>query len=455
MNATFRRFVPVAVTFAAGALAERAVLARAPHALARDLAQPLPVATAWHAYGTLCFGVLAATVAAAALALGGAVLATLHGAAVPGRVGPALVTVAALALASALAWPVAFSSDVYAYAAYGALAGAGSDPYAPVGAGVHGALIDLARYQWGGPFPPCVYGPLFVALARGVVALTAPAGPAAVLRAFRLAAVLAFLGSVALLARALGAVEPRRRTLAVAAYALNPASLWAAAEGHNDALLLAAAAGAFVVTRGGRHRTGAAALGLTALLKAPGALFAAAIALDAALGRRPRRFDVAIAAAGGTLVAAALCLPPLVPALRAVGSHGRYAPQVSVQGLCGPGVAAGIALLCVATGSVRLARRHRDGFAWLAAAALAALPNGYPWYAPWLVPLALAAGGGPLAVGTYVATISATMRYLPDAAGELPQQTARVAAAVATLPLWLGIAVAAARTVRKKAVAPS
>jgi len=440
----------VPLAFAAGSVVMHVWLARAPRSIANDLAQPLAVVTAWHAYGSVAFAILAVTVAAAAAGLVAAVRRSAPSAQ-PGD-GITVVGLAALALGAAGTWPVVFSSDVYAYAAYGALALTGVDPYAPVPASLHGPFIEAARYQWTGPFPPCIYGPLFVALAREGVALLAPAGVAATLTGFRLAAGAAFLAGIALLDAALAGRSPRLRFAAVCAYGLNPVALWTAAEGHNDAfLMLAVLAGAALAARGQRV-VGALLLALSPLLKAPGLLLAAMAALHAAFFE-PRGRRATLAALGlGTLLAAALAVPPLRPALAALGAHGRYAPSVSAQGLLGPVAALVLAAAAALFAVICLKRQRRAGFGWAGIAVLLALPNPYPWYAPWLLPLALAAGAEPAGIALWAATISSVVRYLPDAAGDLLPGAARLSAMVAATPLlWALVSVPA--SARKKVVA--
>src|SRR5271155_2146349 len=185
MRRTTLLLLPVALPFSAGALALRLLLHHAPSRIAKDLAQPLPVVTSWGSFGAACFTVLALTIALSAVALIVAMLRLArteeHASDAPSRDGGArhaVACVATLALAGAFAWPAIFSSDPYAYAAYGSLALHGFDPYAPVAATVHGPLVDAARYQWNGAFPPCVYGPLFVTLAAAIVAATAAGGAA-------------------------------------------------------------------------------------------------------------------------------------------------------------------------------------------------------------------------------------------------------------------------------------
>ncbi|MGA9018858.1 MAG: hypothetical protein WB438_08005, partial [Candidatus Cybelea sp.] len=105
----------------------------------------------------------------------------------------AVCAAAAVALAAAWFVPVLFSSDVYAYAAYGEMARIGLDPYARAPAEAPDALLRAAQAQWVTAFPICLYGPAFVALAEFFVTALAPWGPLAQLDAFRVAASAAFL----------------------------------------------------------------------------------------------------------------------------------------------------------------------------------------------------------------------------------------------------------------------
>jgi hypothetical protein len=441
----------IPAAFLAGAGLARVWLARAPNTIAVDLAQPLPVVTAWHGYGAVCFAILALAIACATLGLGLGLRAML-GAQLRATAGPGLrprpardasisgiLTLATLAIVSAWTWPFVFSSDTYAYAAYGALALHGLDPYSPVPPALHGALVDAARRQWSGAFPPCVYGPLFVGLARTIAAATAGLSPAATLWTFRVLAAAAFLAGVPCLWAALERAGDERRSFAVCAYALNPVVLWSVAEGHNDAFLMLVVLGAAALGRAGRTPPAGAAAGLlaglSALVKAPGALLAGVAA--AGIWRTGGPADRATARwmLAGLALAAALAVPPLLPALRAIGAHGRYEPQVSLQGLAGPWVAAAVAAGAAVAGVRALARRRRAGYPWLGIAVVAALPNTYPWYALWLAPCAIAGGRGRASVALWSATIFSVVRYLPDATGDMGNVPLRAAAAVATLPL--------------------
>ena len=437
----------LALAFAAGACVARTLVASAPPLARVGLAQPLPVVDTWGAFGGACFAILAATIAIASVAL----VVLLRSIAADGtRVnGLGVCVVATIALAGAAVWPFVFSSDTYAYAAYGEMAARGFDPYVLAPLGARGLSIDAARVQWHGDFPVCVYGPAFVALARVIWSATHAWGAGAPIVALRALAALAFLGSISLLDRALAGLEERSKSLVLCAYGLNPTMLWSVAEGHNDAFVLLAAALAAVVLRRGRTAVAGAILGLSAAIKAPGAIFAAAFGLDALFARKDARG--AIGATVGLVLAAAISIPPLVPALGSVGSHGHYLPMVSLQAFVGVGPGVAIAILLLVRGVALACRGMREGFALLGIAIVAALPNPYPWYALWLAPLALAGAPSSAATALYAVTILSVLRYLPDATGNMTVGERGLAALVACVPL---VVLFAANTM-KKANAPT
>jgi hypothetical protein len=413
-----------------GACVARVLVAHAPQLARVGLTQPLPVVDTWGAYGGACFAILAATIAIASVAL----VVLLRSIATEGaRVrGPVICAIAAVAVAGAAAWPFVFSSDTYAYAAYGEMAARGLDPYVLVPANAVGTSIDAARVQWHGGFPVCVYGPAFVALARAVWDATNAWGAGAPIAALRALAALAFLASIPLLDSALVGIGERKSSLLLCAYGLNPVALWSVAEGHNDAFVLLVATVAALALRRGKHTIAGAILGLSAAIKAPGAVFAAAFGLDALSGRTDSRG--AIGATAGLVLAAAISIPPLLPALGAVGSHGHYRPTVSLQALIGTWPAVAIAGITLVRGVWCACRGKREGFAFVGIAIVAALPNPYPWYALWLAPLALAGMPSSAATALYAVTILSVLRYLPDATGNMTVGELALAAFAACVP---------------------
>jgi hypothetical protein len=419
-------FAPIPALLLAGAGAARLAMGLAPARIAPDRAQPLLVVTAWGSFGTLAFAVLAATVALAALAL---VIAL-------ARVGPLgaheVAWVCALALGACAFWPFLFSSDVYAYAAYGDLAARGITPYALAPTGMHDALLDAARWQWGGRHvPPCVYGPAFVLFARAIVTATNAVGASAgtTLSCFRLCAMLAFLLTIACANVALRPLEPTRRARILTLGALNPIVIWSAAEGHNDiyALLVVAVVAASVR----RY----ALLPFAMLVKASAGILAFACVLDALLVERRRALPVVLGSLAALAATLAVGLPPLLPALQGIARTGRYAPSVSVAQLIGGTGAAVCGGLFLTIAILVLDRGRRSGYGWLGLAAVVVLPNPYPWYATILVVLALVDEEARASRALYAVTICAVIRYLPDAFGDMSPSMATLASVAQAVPI--------------------
>ncbi len=392
-------------------------------------AQPLVVVTEWGARGALPLGVLLLALAAAGFLYRRAL------ARAPSLSVGMLAGVVAVALAAAWCSPVLFSSDVYAYAAYGELARLGLDPYAHAPPGLRDALLQDAAWQWGSAFPICVYGPAFVGLARAVVGALAPLGALAQLDALRVTASAALLLIVPLAYAAYGD-DRAARLRAAATIALNPPAIWCAAEGHNDAIALAIVLAGFAVARRGFFGIGAAIVAFSGLVKAPAALAAVAFA---ALQRRAR-----LGAAIGIGLVAVFSVPLLFGVGMRLAPHGQYAPQASLQAIVAPfsplaGIAAAGAL-CVAlaaAGFGRLRRGDDAGWIWLGIAAWALVPNPYPWYGIWLVALAALAPRSRAAVAAILLSFSSLLRYVPDAVA-VPGPAGSVALGVAaSLPMLL------------------
>jgi hypothetical protein len=340
---------------------------------------------------------------------------------------------AVVALAAAWFVPVLFSSDVYAYAAYGEMARAGLDPYALAPVGAADALVRDAQVQWGTAFPVCLYGPAFVALARFLVTTLAPFGPLVQLDAFRVTASAAFLLCVPLAYFAFKG-DRAERLRAAATIGLNPAAIWCAAEGHNDAIALAAILAGFVLVNRRLLNAGAALVALSSLIKPPG--IAAAIGL--AIAQRRAR----IGAVTGIAIAVALSSPLIVGVATQLAPHGTYAPQASFQAIffplgtfvsCAAAVVAGA--LLARRGVALLRGRFVEGWIWLGLAGWVLVPNPYPWYALWLVALAALASRSRAGAVAIMLSLTALLRYIPDAIA-LPSPALAVALGIAAaLPL--------------------
>jgi hypothetical protein len=353
------------------------------------------------------------------------------------RARPVSLQLVAVAAAAALvaAWcaPLLFSSDVYAYAAYGEMARIGLNPYVLAPLNSSDALVRAAQLQWVTAFPICLYGPVFVALARFLVTAFAPLGPLGQLDSFRVTASAAFLLCVPL-GYAAFTGDRMTRLRAAATIGLNPAAIWCAAEGHNDAIALAAVLAGFVLVQRRFVNAGGAVVALSSLIKPPG--IAAAIAL-ALFDRRAR-----VGAIAGTIVALVISWPLIRAVTTQLAPHGSYAPQASLQAVVAPlgpfvaaGVAAVVALLFARRGIIQLIRHLDEGWIWLGIAAWVLVPNPYPWYGLWLVALAALAPRTRAARGAILLSLTSVMRYIPDAIGTPHPPLSVALGLAAVLPL--------------------
>lgn len=445
--------------FAVGAAACALMLRHAPAAIAADRAQPLAVVTYWHGFGAWLWVALAVTIAIAGAGyvltlLGLDTSAALRYLMVTRRERPfmrnaapnqllVIAGLSALACGAALCFPVVFSSDVYAYAGYGDMALHGISPYAHARI-VHGdPLLNAMVWQWGNPPPMCVYGPAFVWLAQGIVAAFSPLGTAAPLWAVRILSCFSLV-LCAPLAYAAFAKFPRPARLAAAAgIALNPVAIWCAAEGHNDTLALAIMLGGFALAARSRSFTGALAVALSALVKAPGAL--AAVMLCATAWRdTPRLRALSFGAASGLAIVAALALPLEYGVRAHLVAHGHYLPQFSLQY-----VSISLTVLIVA---LLAAFAYLDrAYAWqyLAMAAWLAIPNPYPWYSLWLLPVAFLAWRSAPAYALVALSLLSALRYYPDATDAAFAHLPAVTIALAQIAVPLALMAARMVNVRR------
>ncbi len=395
-------FVPLVI--AIGAIVSHLVfpaLAK-PHAV---LSQPIAVVTGWGWSGVEAWAIYAATMLVAGIGYWFAIVRS--------RQTPlaAILCASALACCAAFGFRFIFSSDVYAYAAYGALAATHQDPYLyytfPSLQLVNTQWAHTIGFEWPS-LPACVYGPAFIALARTIVVAMHNDLPRTLL-ALRVIEIVAFIAAIALAAH----VVPSRGRLLAAIIGLNPVVISTVADGHNDALvLLVIALGAFVAIR--KPELGAVLAGAATLIKATGAVVTLALAY--AVGNR--RFT--------TWACAAIVAGILVQLLATQLAGGfRTAAATDFVGSAGAAIAIGIrgliALVLVARALYKAAKGDRA--AALAAATLviwALYPQDYPWYGVWLLPLAaftLEQREGPVLV---LLTFSSTLRYLSDAYGFAP-----------------------------------
>ncbi|MBV9271627.1 MAG: hypothetical protein JO165_11050 [Candidatus Eremiobacteraeota bacterium] len=426
--------------FAGAGLLCRYFMLSPPAAISSDLAQPLAVVTYWRAYGTEMWLALFLAVAIAGFGYVAVLRDALAGAFKDTRKAVAWCCgIAACALMFAIIFPVIFSSDVFAYGAYGDIALRGMDPYSHDPLAANDALLRAAVWQWGNPPPMCVYGPAFVWIAQAVVGVLAPLGATLQLDGLRIVASAALVACGPLLFSALSGFSRERRVAAVAGVVLNPIAIWTAAEGHNDALMLVVVLAGVIVARSARPALGAFVIALSSLVKAPGLAAAAAFAMFSA-GDRSRFTRVVSGMLAGTLVTALLSLRFEWGVRQVLVPRGHYTPQFSLQfvtatisqwifGANDNAFFAGVAfalLLCGALfifGAAQTIRGQREGFAYLALALWLAIPNPYPWYAMWMLPVAFVALNSRASWAIVLASLTSVFRYLPDATVSNDTQT--------------------------------
>jgi alpha-1,6-mannosyltransferase len=239
-----------------------------------------------------------------------------RGAVAPAPERPALARTALLwAFPLAIAPPL-FSKDVYSYLAQSAIGADGLDPYVlgPAQAlGVDDPLTRTIPTIWRDT--PAPYGPLFLALGRGITAISGNDVVLGVLlhRVLALCGVALIIWALPKLARRCG-VEPG---LALWLGAANPLVLFHLVSGiHNEALMLGLMLAGLHVALGSEDappRTwqwilGAALITGGAAVKLPAALALGFVGVDLARRRGGRVRDVAAAAAGLGAVAVVVLL---------------------------------------------------------------------------------------------------------------------------------------------------
>ncbi|KQS71854.1 hypothetical protein ASG41_19245 [Modestobacter sp. Leaf380] len=335
--------------------------------------------------------------------------------------GPGTRALLALAAGSAAPFltggPVG-SLDVNSYAAVGRLAHLGLDPYRvfPIALDdAFGAAVDPLWRQ-----TPTPYGPLQVALFRGVAELAGTDQRLAVLLV-RAVAVLALVAAVALVVRV---ADPRDRALAVALTAANPlVVVHVVAGAHVDVLIGLGAVAVVLLAGRGWVTTAMAVAVLLAFVKLPGAVLAGYVLLRVVRTRGPVVPTVVSALLTTGLVL--VLLPHPLGWVEALGVPGQVrngtapstwlayglAEVVPPLGLDG---ALGAARLVVAVVGVVLATlvlwraagagtRQATGLVGVALVLVALSgPALYPWYLAWGA-LAVAAGGSTRARWALVA----------------------------------------------------
>lgn len=310
--------------------------------------------------------------------------------------------------------PLLFSRDVYSYAYYGKIAATyHANPYVRTPADFpHDALAAFVGPKW--VRTPAVYGPLFT-LGSSLVARVADS-VAGFIIGFRLVAVAASLGTMAIVTRLVGRERPERTAFAVALIGLNPVVLFqSVASGHNDVLVMLSIAAALALVFAGRELPATAVLALGTLVKATVAVpLVVLIAVTVArrpMGKRGRALLGHLAVAAG--IGLAFALPflqredPSLGMFELAKHEGWLAPsrffRRVLDGISGDmlGVVARVVfpfLLLVAVFLVvrALVRRGETttpfavgaGWGWGLLFLMLLGPVLLPWYVTWVLPLA-------------------------------------------------------------------
>jgi hypothetical protein len=310
-------------------------------------------------------------------------------------------------LAMMTAFPVTFSVDSYAYAAFGRLLGVhGLNPYVErLAAG--NALGDdvLARLAsfLGTPLPDENYGPLWTWLSAGLAIAAKPGGLALAVWMQRAAAAAALVVAAVGLLRANPDAPPQMRASRAALFALHPLALYeSAAAGHNDMLMIAPAVWAFVLA--GESPIAAGLLvGASIAVKYVG-LVALPFLVLRVFARRGLR--AAVLATVLAIAVPVVLFAGLWPGWQALGTLANLGSTLimSPQWLAAmwlPFVGWRVLSLCflAAFGLVlaySIVRYARDGCVWHTFRSITALlwssPLLNPWYVQWLLPAAATAG---------------------------------------------------------------
>ena len=314
--------------------------------------------------------------------------------------------------------PLLASRDVYSYIGYGNIISLHHmNPYVQTPADFpRDAVSLLVGPKWFGT--PAVYGPAFSSLS-GVVTRVVE-GVAGQVAAFRVLAVGASLGTIALIASSARRVRPELAAFAVAAFGLNPVVLFqSVASGHNDLLVALAVAAAFAFMLRGRELPAVAVLTLGALMKATGGI-PLLLLLVWCVARRPAG-ERARAAAGRIGLAAAIALGFAVPffqlhdptlgMVELAGHQGWLAPSRLLARLAeaagGVAVAGAVRLVFAAAlfAGIAILARHvarvvvlpagdgdgvlelGAGWGWSLLLLMLLGPVLLPWYVTWGLPL--------------------------------------------------------------------
>ena len=183
--------------------------------------------------------------------------------------GRAVLTCALLWSAPMLASPPLFTRDVFSYLAQGALPLSGYDPYEVGPEVMPGVLSDNVHYFW--QDTPAPYGPLFILVAKAVVALTGEniILGVVVMRLAMLPGLAGLIWALPELTRRMGGRVPVALWVAVA----NPVMvIHMIGGGHNDLLVVGGLAAGGLFALRGRHIAAITATTLAMAVKASAAV---------------------------------------------------------------------------------------------------------------------------------------------------------------------------------------
>jgi len=174
--------------------------------------------------------------------------------------------------------PPIFSKDVYSYIGQGLIAHRGINPYtSPPAVLGNGPLLHSIASVW--RHSPAPYGPLFVAMARGITTVVGHSivAEVIVMRAIEIAGMALIVVFVPRLASRLGA-DPG---VALWLGALSPLVLLSfMASGHNDCLMVGLVVAGVSLSLDGRRSLGLILCALGAMIKAPAAAAIVFLAID-------------------------------------------------------------------------------------------------------------------------------------------------------------------------------
>jgi alpha-1,6-mannosyltransferase len=326
----------------------------------------------------------------------------------------AVLILAVLANLTVLLLPLLASRDVYSYIGYGNIVSLHhANPYVVTPADFpHDAVAQLVGPKWFGT--PAVYGPAFTALSAAVTRTFD--GVAGQVAAFRVLAVAASLGTIALIASTARRVRPELAVFAVAAFGLNPVVLFqSAASGHNDLLVALAVAAAFASMVRGKELPAVAILTLGAMVKATGGIPLVLLLVWCIAGRPPgQRARAALARIGlAAAITVAFAAPffqfrdPTLGMVELAGHQGWLAPSRLVARIldaAGGSTVAGAARLVFAVALLvvivmlarhvsRMAGRAESvielgaSWGWSLLFLMLLGPVLLPWYVTWGLPV--------------------------------------------------------------------